>query len=160
VTKEGLKFGDEDEDLEKKRAQLYKENFKPLTDYLKQLYGDAVVKVAVSKRIESTPTIIVTSQYGNSANMERIMRAQAFSEKQNMGAFPCCSRRGARRAAAARDASARPGLRPLAWRRRLGARRGGAPSYDREGTLRARRHDAVPEDDGDQPAAPDHRCFK
>merc|ERR1712196_80777 len=85
VTKEGLKFGDEDEDLEKKRAQLYKENFKPLTDYLKQLYGDAVVKVAVSKRIESTPTIIVTSQYGNSANMERIMRAQAFSEKQNMG---------------------------------------------------------------------------
>merc|ERR1712139_685754 len=85
VTKEGLKFGDEDEDLEKKRAQLYKETFKPLTDYLKQLYGDAVVKVAVSKRIESTPTIIVTSQYGNSANMERIMRAQAFSEKQNMG---------------------------------------------------------------------------
>jgi heat shock protein beta len=85
VTKEGLRFGDENEDLEKKRAQMYKENFKPLTDYLKSLYGDAVVKVAVSKRIETTPTVIVTSQYGNSANMERIMRAQAFSEKQSMG---------------------------------------------------------------------------
>merc|ERR1719201_2267610 len=84
VTKEGLKFGDEDEDLEKRRMTLYKETFKPLTDYLKTLYGDAVTKVAVSKRIETTPTIIVTSQYGNSANMERIMRAQAFSEKQNM----------------------------------------------------------------------------
>merc|ERR1719265_1671379 len=84
VTKEGLKFGDGDEDLEKRRMALYKETFKPLTDYLKTLYGDAVTKVAVSKRIETTPTVIVTSQYGNSANMERIMRAQAFSEKQNM----------------------------------------------------------------------------
>merc|ERR1711871_1811297 len=85
VTKEGLKFGDEDEALEAKRTKLYKETFKPLTDYLKELYGDAVVKVSISKRVETTPTIIVTSQYGNSANMERIMRAQAFSEKQSMG---------------------------------------------------------------------------
>ncbi|KAK7253494.1 heat shock protein 90 alpha [Aureococcus anophagefferens] len=85
VTKEGLKFGDENEDVEKKRMQLYKETFKPLTDYLKALYGDAVVKVSVSRRVETTPTVIVTSQYGNSANMERIMRAQAFSEKQAMG---------------------------------------------------------------------------
>merc|ERR1712188_98118 len=85
VTKEGLKFGDEDEALEAKRSKLYKETFKPLTDYLKELYGDAVVKVSISKRVETTPTIIVTSQYGNSANMERIMRAQAFSEKQSMG---------------------------------------------------------------------------
>merc|ERR1712072_742167 len=71
--------------LEAKRTKLYKETFKPLTDYLKELYGDAVVKVSISKRVETTPTIIVTSQYGNSANMERIMRAQAFSEKQSMG---------------------------------------------------------------------------
>ena len=85
VTKEGLKFGDEDEALEAKRTKLYKETFKPLTDYFKELYGDAVVKVSISKRVETTPTIIVTSQYGNSANMERIMRAQAFSEKQSMG---------------------------------------------------------------------------
>merc|ERR1712017_45217 len=85
VTKEGLKFGDEDEALEAKRTKLYKETFKPLTDYLKELYGDAVVKVSISKRVETAPTIIVTSLYGNSANMERIMRAQAFSEKQSMG---------------------------------------------------------------------------
>merc|ERR1719465_195014 len=88
VTKEGLKFGDEDEALEAKRTKLHKETFKPLTDYSKELYGDAVVKVSISKRVETTPTIIVTSQYGNSANMERIMRAQAFSEKQSMELNP------------------------------------------------------------------------
>ena len=76
VTKEGLKFGDEDEALEAKRTKLYKETFKPLTDYFKELYGDAVVKVSISKRVETTPTIIVTSQYGNSANMERITRGR------------------------------------------------------------------------------------
>jgi len=82
VTKEGLKFGDENEDVEKKREKAYKEKFKPLTDYLKGLYGDAVQKVSVAKRLETTPTIIVTSQYGNSANMERIMRSQAFTDQQ------------------------------------------------------------------------------
>merc|ERR1711871_308643 len=80
VTKEGLKFGDEDEALEAKRTKLYKETFEPLTDYLKELYGDAVVKVSISKRVETTPTIIVTSQYGNSANMERNPRHPIVNE--------------------------------------------------------------------------------
>ena len=76
VSKEGLKFGDEDERIVKKRDELYRENFKPLTDYLTNLYGDKINKVAVSQRVESTPCVIVTSQFGNSANMERIMRSQ------------------------------------------------------------------------------------
>merc|ERR1712087_728991 len=37
-------------------------------------------KVAISNRVESTPCILVTSQYGYSANMERIMKSQAFSD--------------------------------------------------------------------------------
>ena len=81
VTKEGLKFGDEDDDLEKKREKAYKESFKPLTDFLKETYADAVSKVVVSKRVETSPCVIVTSQYGNSANMERIMRSQAFADQ-------------------------------------------------------------------------------
>merc|ERR1712072_1254552 len=45
-------------------------------------YGDKVEKVAVSTRIETTPCVFVTSQYGYSANMERIMNSQAFSDNK------------------------------------------------------------------------------
>merc|ERR1711907_879518 len=81
VTKENLQFGD-DTDEDKKRAELYKEKFKPLADWLKTTYGEKVEKVAVSTRIETTPCVFVTSQYGYSANMERIMNSQAFSDNK------------------------------------------------------------------------------
>jgi heat shock protein beta len=84
LTKEGLKFGDEDEATVKKRTQIYKETFKPLTRYLKDLYGAKIGKVTVSERIESTPAVIVTGQYGHTANMERIMRAQTFADQSVM----------------------------------------------------------------------------
>merc|ERR1712054_747359 len=80
VSKEGLSFGDSDEKTEKKRLEIYKETYQPLTDYLKKLYEAKISKVIVSPRVETTPCILVTSQYGNSANMERIMRSQAFSD--------------------------------------------------------------------------------
>merc|ERR1712159_883343 len=80
VSKEGLSFGDSDEKTDKKRLEIYKEKFTPLTDYLKEVYDSKVTKVVVSPRVETTPCILVTSQYGNSANMERIMRSQAFSD--------------------------------------------------------------------------------
>merc|ERR1712146_534739 len=44
--------------------------------------GEKVEKVAVSTRIETTPCVFVTSQYGYSANMERIMNSQAFSDNK------------------------------------------------------------------------------
>ena len=84
LTKEGAKFGDEDEALIKKRSKQYKENFKPLTKFMKTLLEGKVSKVLVSQRIENVPSIIVTSQYGNSANMERIMRAQTFASGDNI----------------------------------------------------------------------------
>jgi heat shock protein beta len=79
ATKENLKFGDEEE-VDKKRAELYKTQFKPLSNWLKELYGDKVEKVTVSNRVDKTPVLIVTSQYGYSANMERIMKSQAFAD--------------------------------------------------------------------------------
>lgn len=82
LTKEGLKFGDEDEDTLKKRIKAYRENFKPLTKFLKELLAGKVAKVTVSQRVESSPSVIVTSQYGHTANMERIMRAQTFSNPE------------------------------------------------------------------------------
>merc|ERR1711865_428505 len=81
VTKEGLKFGDEEE-VDTKRAELYKDQFKPLTKWMKDTYGDKVEKIQVSARLDSTPCIFVTSQYGYSANMERIMHSQAFADNK------------------------------------------------------------------------------
>jgi heat shock protein beta len=86
ATKENLKFGDEEE-VDTKRAKIYKDNFKPLTSWLKELYGDKVEKVSVSNRVDKTPVLIVTSQYGYSANMERIMKSQAFADNQRTGAM-------------------------------------------------------------------------
>jgi len=82
LTKEGLKFGDENEDDLKKRAKAYKDTFKPLTVYLKDLFAGKVSKVTVSQRVDKTPSIIVTSQFGHTANMERIMRAQTFANPE------------------------------------------------------------------------------
>jgi len=82
LSKEGLKFGDEDEDVIKERAKVYKENFRPLTKYLKELFTGKVGKVSVSQRVDTTPAVIVTGAYGNTANMERIMRAQTFSNPE------------------------------------------------------------------------------
>merc|ERR1719443_1549647 len=79
ITKENLKFGDEEE-ADKKRAELYTENFKPLTDWMKTVYGDKIEKITVSNRVVDTPCLLVTSQYGYSANMERIMQSQAFAD--------------------------------------------------------------------------------
>lgn len=84
LSKEGVKFGDEDEEVTKKRTQVYKDMFKPLTRYLKDLYAAKIGKVTISQRLDSTPAVIVTGQYGHSANMERIMRAQTFSDPTAM----------------------------------------------------------------------------
>uniref|UniRef100_A0A7S3XYP4 Histidine kinase/HSP90-like ATPase domain-containing protein n=3 Tax=Heterosigma akashiwo TaxID=2829 RepID=A0A7S3XYP4_HETAK len=78
ISKEGLVFGDEDEDAVKRREEHYKKQFAPLTKFLKDLYKRKVSKVSISNRIESAPAVMVTGQYGHSAHMEKIMRAQAF----------------------------------------------------------------------------------
>merc|ERR1712151_99462 len=80
VTKEGLKFGGDEDVLDGKREKLYKEKFDKLTTFLKDTYGKTIEKVAISNRLKNTPSILVTSQYGYSANMERIMKSQAFSD--------------------------------------------------------------------------------
>lgn len=78
ITKEGLKL-DESED-EKKAFEEQKAQFEPLCKAIKEILGDKVEKVSISPRIVSTPCVLVTSEFGWSANMERIMKAQALRD--------------------------------------------------------------------------------
>ena len=82
ASKEDLKLGgDEDSDAAKERAKADKRAFKPLTRWWKALLPAADVDgVKVSSRLATTPCVVVSSKYGWSANMERIMKAQALSE--------------------------------------------------------------------------------
>ncbi|RLN02437.1 hypothetical protein BBJ28_00025072, partial [Nothophytophthora sp. Chile5] len=79
IAKEGIKFGDEDESLVQKRDQLYADKFLALTTSLKTLYGSKISRVAISQRVVDSPAVMVTSQWGYSANMQRIMKAQTFA---------------------------------------------------------------------------------
>merc|ERR1719407_416523 len=77
VTKEGL---DLDSEEEKKRTEEQKAEFEPLCKLVKEVLGDKVEKVVISTRIAESPCVLVTSEYGWSANMERIMKAQALRD--------------------------------------------------------------------------------
>jgi len=78
ITKEGLDL-EESED-EKKKREEEKARFEPLCKLMKDVLGDKVEKVVVGTRIDESPCILVTSEYGWTANMERIMKAQALRD--------------------------------------------------------------------------------
>ncbi|KAJ6749336.1 hypothetical protein OIU85_000031 [Salix viminalis] len=84
ATKEGLKI-DETEDEKKKKEEL-KEKFEGLCKVIKDVLGDKVEKVVVSDRVVDSPCCLVTGEYGWSANMERIMKAQALRDS-SMGGY-------------------------------------------------------------------------
>merc|ERR1719163_850141 len=77
-TKEGLKL--EMSEDEKKQAEEQKAQFESLCRLMKDILGDKVEKVMVSDRVVDSPCVLVTGEYGWSANMERIMKAQALRD--------------------------------------------------------------------------------
>merc|ERR1712106_82397 len=83
ITKEGLELPEDEE--EKKKFEETKTKFQVLCDVMKNILDKKVEKVVVSNRMVSSPCCIVTSQYGWSANMERIMKAQALKDTSTMG---------------------------------------------------------------------------
>merc|ERR1711878_32484 len=83
VTKEGLELPEDEE--EKKKREADKEKFEPLCKVMKDILDKKVEKVVVSSRLVSSPCCIVTSQYGWTANVERIMKAQALRDTSTMG---------------------------------------------------------------------------
>jgi len=78
VTKEGLQFEETEE--EKKKKEETKTSFEILCKLIKEILGDKVEKVVVSYRIVDSPCVLVTGEYGWSAYMEKIMKAQALRD--------------------------------------------------------------------------------
>nr|WKF55083.1 heat shock protein 90 [Protohermes costalis] len=83
VTKEGLELPEDE--AEKKKREEDKAKYEGLCKVMKDILDNKVEKVVVSNRLVESPCCIVTSQYGWSANMERIMKAQALRDNSTMG---------------------------------------------------------------------------
>ena len=83
ITKEGLELPEDEE--EKKKLEEAKTKFEGLCKVMKDILDKKVEKVVISNRLVNSPCCIVTSQYGWTANMERIMKAQALRDTSTMG---------------------------------------------------------------------------
>merc|ERR1719411_2050514 len=97
IQKADVKLDETDE--EKKRFSKLKDMYKPLTDWWKEKLTDLtekgqmkdagvkVEKVEISKRLTDSPVVVVTSQFGYSAQQEKVMKAQAFQNKDQMSSM-------------------------------------------------------------------------
>merc|ERR1711865_465546 len=95
IQKADVKLDETEE--EKKKFSKLKDMYKPLTDWWKEKLTDLtekgamkdagvkIEKVELSKRLTESPVVVVTSQFGYSAQQEKIMKAQAFQNKDQMG---------------------------------------------------------------------------
>merc|ERR1711959_781896 len=89
-------MGIDESDEEKKRFSKLKDMYKPLTDWWKDKVSDLTEKgalkdtgvkieaVSLSKRLTEAPLTVVTSQFGYSAHQEKVMKAQAFQNKDQI----------------------------------------------------------------------------
>merc|ERR1711959_363644 len=94
IQKADVKLDETEE--EKKRFTKLKDMYKPLTDWWKEKLTDItekgamkdagvkVEKVELSKRLTESPVVVVTSQFGYSAQQEKVMKAQAFQNKDQL----------------------------------------------------------------------------
>merc|ERR1712166_1300746 len=95
IQKADVKLDETEE--EKKKFSKLKDMYKPLTDWWKEKLTDytekgamkdagvKIEKVELSKHLTDSPVVVVTSQFGYSAQQEKVMKAQAFQNKDQMG---------------------------------------------------------------------------
>jgi HSP90 family molecular chaperone len=86
ISKDDVNILDNDE-VSKKKLQKLKEMYKPLTEWYKNHLGKQVEKVSISNKLDDDPVYILTSQYGYSASMEKINRAQAFANQEKAASY-------------------------------------------------------------------------
>ena len=75
TSKEGLNINDDDD---KKKLEELKAKFQPLTKLMKELLGDKAEKMIVNTKSADSTCVLTTSEYGWSANIERIMKVQSL----------------------------------------------------------------------------------
>merc|ERR1712157_409125 len=95
IQKADVKLDETEE--EKKRFSKIKDMYKPITDWWKDTLTDLtekgamkdagvkIEKVEISKRLTESPVVVVTSQFGYSAQQEKVMKAQSFQNKDQIG---------------------------------------------------------------------------
>lgn len=87
IAKDDVNILDGNDEIAKKKLQKLKEMYKPLTEWFKKHLGKEVEKVIISNKLEDDPVFILTSQYGYSAQMEKINRAQAFANQEKAASY-------------------------------------------------------------------------
>jgi HSP90 family molecular chaperone len=87
IAKDDVNILDGNDEVSKKKLQKLKEMYKPLTEWFKKHLGKEVEKVTISNKLEDDPVFILTSQYGYSAQMEKINRAQAFANQEKAASY-------------------------------------------------------------------------
>ena len=83
VTKEGLQL--DKTETEEKEFEDKKTVYETLCSHMKEILGDQVERIVISDKLSSSPCCLVTGEYGWSANMERIMKAQALKDNNMIG---------------------------------------------------------------------------
>jgi len=79
ITKEKLELDEND----KESLETLKTSYEKVCTFMKDVLGDEIEKVVVSNRLDNSPCVLVTSEYGMTANMQRIMKAQALGSRDS-----------------------------------------------------------------------------
>ena len=87
IAKDDVSLIDSGDEKAKKKLQRLKEMYKPLTDWWKKFLGSQIEKVLISNKLDDDPLYILTSQYGYSATMEKINRAQALQNQDKTASY-------------------------------------------------------------------------
>eukprot|EP01118_Nematostelium_gracile_P012302 TRINITY_DN4477_c0_g1_i1.p1 TRINITY_DN4477_c0_g1~~TRINITY_DN4477_c0_g1_i1.p1 ORF type:complete len:796 (+),score=308.29 TRINITY_DN4477_c0_g1_i1:65-2452(+) len=80
VARENIKLTEEDEEAQKEKDKEVEKQMEPLLKYLRKTLGGKIEKAVISKRLTNSPSALVSTTFGWTPNMERVVKAQALSD--------------------------------------------------------------------------------